>query len=100
MEGATDSDKDQKRQSRRSPRNHSAKPSAALLAAKKSMKQRAMKEKMTDVVKDDYAVAQSVKHVVRGKTGIVFDDFMVEHYCLWDSNYPECPARYTFVMNR
>lgn len=90
---------EQKRQTRRSPRNHSA-PSAALLAAKRNMKQRARSDKGSDLIKDDYDVAQSVKNVVRGKTGIVYDDLMVTHYCLWDSSYPECPERYSSVMNR
>lgn len=24
----------------------------------------------------------------------------IEHYCIWDQNYPECPERYSSVMNR
>lgn len=34
------------------------------------------------------------------ETGIVFDHSMTEHKCLWDPNYPECPARLTKVLQR
>lgn len=37
---------------------------------------------------------------VRKETGLVFDRSMAEHECLWDSNYPECPARFTRVLQR
>ncbi|KAF2346385.1 Histone deacetylase domain [Trinorchestia longiramus] len=36
----------------------------------------------------------------RGETGVVFDMQMAEPHCLWDSEYPECPERYTSVINR
>lgn len=97
-----ESDKtDKKKQMRRGPAS-SAKPSEALLAAKRKMRERNAQDRSGDgiVVKDDYAVAQNAKKMVKGKTGIVFDDVMEQHYCLWDANYPECPARYTSVMNR
>lgn len=38
--------------------------------------------------------------MVRGDTGIVYDRSMAEHRCLWDDNYPECPERFTRVMER
>lgn len=38
--------------------------------------------------------------VVRGQTGLVFDNRMAEHRCLWDDKYPERPDRFTRVLER
>ncbi|PSN48228.1 Histone deacetylase 10 [Blattella germanica] len=38
--------------------------------------------------------------MVRKQTGLVYDHRMSEHRCLWDSNYPECPERFTRVLER
>lgn len=37
---------------------------------------------------------------MRKDTGLVFDQSMVEHECFWDPDYPECPARFTRVLQR
>lgn len=31
---------------------------------------------------------------------MIYDDSMAEHCCLWDQSYPECPERYTEVIER
>lgn len=38
--------------------------------------------------------------IVRGETGIIYDDRMAEHRCLWDPKFPECPERFTRVVER
>jgi hypothetical protein len=38
--------------------------------------------------------------MVRKQTGIVYDRRMTDHKCIWDPNYPECPARFTRVLER
>lgn len=38
--------------------------------------------------------------MIRKETGLVFDRNMAEHECIWDPNYPECPARFTRVLQR
>lgn len=38
--------------------------------------------------------------IVRGETGIIYDDRMAQHRCLWDSKFPECPERFTRVVER
>lgn len=38
--------------------------------------------------------------IIRCDTGIVYDERMAEHCCLWDKGYPECPERFTRVMDR
>lgn len=38
--------------------------------------------------------------MLRGETGIIYDESMAQHTCLWDQNYPECPERFTWVLNR
>ena len=35
-----------------------------------------------------------------GATGVVYDMAMAEPRCLWDNDYPECPERFTSVLNR
>jgi hypothetical protein len=40
------------------------------------------------------------KNMVRKQTGIVYDRRMTEHKCIWDPNYPECPERFTRVLER
>ncbi|XP_069991653.1 uncharacterized protein HDAC6 isoform X4 [Penaeus vannamei] len=49
---------------------------------------------------DPMAKAQESKGVTRGKTGLVYDERMAEHRCLWDANYPECPERLTHTLER
>lgn len=44
--------------------------------------------------------AQDAKHAVLKPTGLVYDKRMVEHKCLWDENYQECPERFTSVLQR
>jgi histone deacetylase 6 len=39
-------------------------------------------------------------NMVNGSTGIIYDESMAQHLCLWDGNYPENPSRYTSVINR
>jgi len=94
MNTSTDKESDGKKQTRRSPRNH------ALLAAKKKMQQQAIKERGQYLLRDDYDAAQEAKNMIRGKTGVVYDDLMAQHYCMWDKEYPECPERYLAVKDR
>lgn len=44
--------------------------------------------------------AEDAKAMVNKPTGVVYDKRMVEHHCLWDENYPECPDRFTYVLSR
>lgn len=34
------------------------------------------------------------------RTGFVYNDSNVDHYCLWDENYEETPRRYTRTFER
>lgn len=38
--------------------------------------------------------------LVRGETGVIYDESMALHRCLWDQSYPECPERFTSVITR
>lgn len=49
---------------------------------------------------DDYEVAENGAVCIRGKTGVVFDDYNIKHKCEWDPTHPECPERYLCVMSR
>lgn len=51
-------------------------------------------------VKDIYGNALSSLYMLRGETSVIYDESMTQHYCLWDRNYPECPERFTSVINR
>lgn len=44
--------------------------------------------------------AREAKDMIRKQTGIVYDRRMSEHKCIWDPNYPECPDRFTRVLER
>ncbi|XP_055609867.1 histone deacetylase 6 isoform X2 [Uranotaenia lowii] len=51
-------------------------------------------------LKDIYGNAMSSIDKVRGATGLVYDERMAQHRCLWDDRYPECPERFTRVLDR
>lgn len=59
-----------------------------------------MQTEQEEFVVDDYEVAESSATENRGKTGVVFDDYNIQHKCEWDSEHPECPERYLSVINR
>ncbi|CAB0011584.1 unnamed protein product [Nesidiocoris tenuis] len=44
--------------------------------------------------------AREAKTMVQLPTGVVFDEKMLEHECLWDRAYPECPERLSAVIDR
>lgn len=74
-----------------------------MVAAKREVAQRhtLQGKKSTNVfVHDIYQKAIDSYNIKRKETGLVFDQSMTEHQCLWDSNYPECPARLTRVLQR
>ncbi|XP_018917401.2 histone deacetylase 6 isoform X2 [Bemisia tabaci] len=76
-------------------------PSASLIAAKKAAIERAKKAQTYVVnIRDIYQLAEDAKAMVNKPTGVVYDKRMVEHHCLWDENYPECPDRFTYVLSR
>lgn len=76
------------------------KPNAALLEAKRKAKLQAAASSGDTQVKDIYQQAMDAVGVVRGQTGLVYDHRMAEHKCLWDPDFPECPERFTRVMER
>ncbi|CAK1602419.1 unnamed protein product [Parnassius mnemosyne] len=76
-----------------------AKPSASVVAAKKKAQQK-KKQIVDTVIKDPYQIAMESKTKVKGPTGFVTEPRMVEHRCLWDDNYPECPERLISVLDR
>lgn len=79
------------------------KPSAALLAAKREATQRKQLElKKLDnfFIRDIYQSAINARNMTRKDTGLTYERSMAEHCCLWDKNYPECPARFTRVLER
>lgn len=78
-------------------------PNAALLEAKKKARQKlaAKQSPLANVlIKDIYQAATNSMEKIRGETGLVYDKRMADHCCLWDRNYPECPERFTQVLER
>lgn len=78
-------------------------PNASLQEAKRLAKEKLASRKVvndTILCKDIYQSAMDSVKSVRGHTGIVYDNRMAEHRCLWDPNYPECPERFTRVIER
>ncbi|XP_029174654.1 histone deacetylase 6 [Nylanderia fulva] len=91
------------KKTRKPGKSKNARPSAALLAAKREAAQRQLvsdKKSNNSFIRDVYQNAIDAYKVVRKETGLVFDRSMAEHECLWDPNYPECPARFTRVLQR
>ncbi|KAI5754266.1 hypothetical protein M8J77_007296 [Diaphorina citri] len=87
---------------RRSPRTTTQEStcSSALQAAKRRMLARKKPKRSQDYMRDMYFNAQLSKDLIMKPTGIIYDDSMTQHVCLWDPNYPECPERYSRVMQR
>ncbi|XP_035701530.1 histone deacetylase 6 isoform X3 [Folsomia candida] len=52
------------------------------------------------VMKDHLQPARDMKGVTRKATGVVYDMKMLEHYCIWDPQYPEKPERLSAVIDR
>lgn len=78
------------------------KPNAALLEAKRKAKElnKGIISSDTVIIKDIYQSAMDSLKIVRGDTGLVYDNRMSQHRCLWDPKFPECPERFTRVMER
>ncbi|XP_043284790.1 histone deacetylase 6 isoform X2 [Venturia canescens] len=79
------------------------KPSPALVAAKReaAQKKQSQSKKLENIfIRDIYQSAIEAKNMIRGATGLTYDRSMAEHYCLWDKNHPECPERFTRVLER
>lgn len=73
------------------------------MAAKREAAQRQLlsaKKPSNNFVQDIYQKAIDAYEIERKDTGLVFDRSMAEHECLWDSDYPECPGRFTRVLQR
>uniref|UniRef100_A0A8D8ZMH7 Protein deacetylase HDAC6 n=1 Tax=Cacopsylla melanoneura TaxID=428564 RepID=A0A8D8ZMH7_9HEMI len=87
---------------RRSPRitTQQATSSSTLADARRRGLARKKPKRSQDYIRDMYFNAQQSKDLIMKPTGITYDDSMDQHVCLWDSNYPECPERYTRVIQR
>ncbi|XP_050461613.1 histone deacetylase 6 isoform X2 [Cataglyphis hispanica] len=90
------------KKTRKTGKSKNVRPSAALLAAKREAAQRQLLDKKSNnnFIRDIYQNALDAYKIVQKETGLVFDRSMAEHECLWDSNYPECPARFTQILQR
>ncbi|XP_030382425.1 histone deacetylase 6 isoform X2 [Scaptodrosophila lebanonensis] len=84
--------------------NESRKPSAALLEAKRRARllkhQNNCSNMNADTVTDIFSNAVKAKGMQRKPTGLIYDETMSQHCCLWDPKHPECPERFTRVMER
>ncbi|XP_028048601.1 histone deacetylase 6 isoform X2 [Monomorium pharaonis] len=91
------------KKTKKSGKSKNARPSAALLAAKQEAAKRQLlsdKKSNSSFIPDIYQRVIDAYKMTRKETGLVFDRSMAEHECLWDPNYPECPARFTRVLQR
>lgn len=74
-------------------------PSASLLAAKK----KALQKKRTNMeveLRDHFQTAIDSKNIEKGPVELVLEKRMLEHECIWDSSYPECPGRLSSIIDR
>ncbi|XP_033218700.1 histone deacetylase 6 isoform X3 [Belonocnema kinseyi] len=73
------------------------------MAAKRKavqLKKLQAKSVVDETVRDIYDNAINSEKITRKDTGIVFDNSMTEHRCLWDPYYPECPERLSKILDR
>ncbi|CAL7939697.1 unnamed protein product [Xylocopa violacea] len=93
----------EKKSAKKSAKASNVRPSAALIAAKREAAQQHVlqgKKSNNVFIHDIYQKVIDSYNTKRMETGLVFDHSMAEHKCLWDPNYPECPARLTRVLQR
>uniref|UniRef100_A0A1B0FAE5 Protein deacetylase HDAC6 n=1 Tax=Glossina morsitans morsitans TaxID=37546 RepID=A0A1B0FAE5_GLOMM len=78
------------------------KPNTALLEAKRKAKLLKMQQQtqQENAVKDIFQNAVNAKHLMQKPTGLVYDESMSQHRCLWDEKHLECPERFIRVMDR
>ncbi|KAK4306266.1 hypothetical protein Pmani_021889 [Petrolisthes manimaculis] len=67
---------------------------------KECRRQNSQSQEETGIVFDHLAKVQGSISLVRGRTGVVYDERMAKHYCLWDPSYPECPDRLHSILKR
>lgn len=99
---------EQQKQQQNRPTHHQQQrqPNTALAEAKRKARENLSRTSSGNssgdllVCKDIYQSAMDAAKMVRAETGLVYDNRMAEHRCLWDANYPECPERFTRVMER
>ncbi|CAN2389209.1 polyubiquitinated misfolded protein transport [Pristimantis euphronides] len=48
----------------------------------------------------DTTMQEVMRKLPEGRTGLVYDEQMMEHYNMWDSSHPELPQRITRIFNR
>nr|XP_045600455.1 histone deacetylase 6-like isoform X1 [Procambarus clarkii] len=63
-------------------------------------RQASLSQEGGDPIFDPMAKAQEAMKMVRGKTGVVYDESMTKHRCLWDEKNPECPERLLCALDR
>ncbi|XP_012259593.2 histone deacetylase 6 isoform X2 [Athalia rosae] len=88
---------------KKTSRSSNVRPSAALIAAKREAAQRKLvhgKKPVNNILRDFYQKAIDAQVMTRKETGLVYEPSMAEHRCLWDKSYPECPERFTRILER
>ncbi|XP_017785966.1 PREDICTED: histone deacetylase 6 isoform X1 [Nicrophorus vespilloides] len=77
-------------------------PRETLRDFKKRMKQNSPETNMEleNCLVDDYEVSTSCDGMVRKPTGVIYNNDMLRHKCVWDSRYPENPDRYSAIIQR
>uniref|UniRef100_A0A8C5Q0G5 Protein deacetylase HDAC6 n=1 Tax=Leptobrachium leishanense TaxID=445787 RepID=A0A8C5Q0G5_9ANUR len=48
----------------------------------------------------DASLREVMRPVPKQRTGLVYDEQMMEHYNMWDSHHPECPQRISRIFQR
>ena len=86
----------------RTPSSAKSKLSEIRAAALKKKREEIAKGSATlnQALYDPDATAREAKHVIRGETGLVIDDFMERHFSPWDANHVERPERQQYIRER
>ena len=81
-----------KRVTRSNPNTPASRPTLSQIKAQFKKKKRNTMD-VPVKVHDPFAASIQAKDVVKGPTGLIYDDFMAEHKNPWDGEHVECPER-------
>ena len=82
-----------KRATRSNPNTPASKSTLSEIKAAFRKKKRNTMDVPPAKVHDPFAASIQAKDVVKGPTGLIYDDFMAEHKNPWDGEHVECPER-------
>ncbi|CAL4098436.1 unnamed protein product, partial [Meganyctiphanes norvegica] len=83
------------------PRRPSIKPRISVEELRQQYRRQASQPQEEQIrLLDPLEKATRSRGMVRGDTGVVYEEKMVDHLCLWDDKHTECPQRFSSIITR